>query len=127
MRFACLAIALSLLAGCDGSSGGPLSNSGSADVATLYSNSPLADGLRVHFATFDASDGLDFNFPNCEMTARLLNANIQVSAAAEGKRPHEHGGFWCETDEFSEDGPIPSDFPLPEFPTDTRSQLKFTE
>lgn len=60
-------VAALCLAGCNQAA--PLSS-----PATLYRNSPLDVGLRVHFASFDAPDSGDFNFNNCGMVARLLNA-----------------------------------------------------
>lgn len=99
----------------------PISN----EQATLYRNSHVMNDLRVHWATFDASDGGDYNLGNCQMAARLLNANVRASAAAEGKEPYSAVGFWCEVGAYSEDGGVPVSFDA-EFPTDTRSPMRFT-
>lgn len=107
-------------AGCSGQN--PLSN----DQVTLYRNSFLSQELRVHWATFNASDGLDYNLGNCQMAARLLNANVIASAEAEGKAPNPNVGFWCEVGSYSEDGGAPIKFDA-EYPTDTTSPIRFTQ
>ena len=84
---------------------------------TLYRNSPIDRQMRVHWATFDASDGLAYNFDNCSMAARLMNANMEASAEKEGLDPHSGVGFWCEMGSFEEEGSIPSYF-VGAFPTD---------
>lgn len=133
MRIQYCILALAALAGCDAPQSAATDimrlteEVRHSEAATLYRNSPLSAALRVHFATYDASDGIEFNLSNCEMTARLLNANIRASAAAEGKRPYDDVGFWCEVGEFSASGPVPADFPPPEFPTDTRAPMRFTQ
>lgn len=93
---------------------------------TLYRNSPLSTDLRVHWATFNSADGLTYNLENCEMSARILNANIVASARDSGKEPWLGVGFWCETGAYSEKGEIPPAFDA-EFPSDTRSSLRFSE
>jgi hypothetical protein len=99
-----------LLQGCSGKGGEPY---------TLYRNSPFEAGERVHWATFDAkqSDPL-YNANNCEMAARLLNANYAASAKAEGKQPAAGVGFWCEEGAYKAQGAVPASFPAA-FPTDT--------
>ncbi|MCJ2179620.1 hypothetical protein [Novosphingobium album (ex Hu et al. 2023)] len=77
---------------------------------TLYRNSPLASGERVHFASFDAAETTDFNRGNCTMAARLLNANVASSAREEGKEPYEGVGFWCESGPYKKEGSVPSSF-----------------
>lgn len=85
---------------------------------TLYRNSPVDPTLRVHWATFDAADSdRGYNLSNCQMAARLLNANVDASAKAEGKQRDPMLGFWCEPGGFSEKGTVPMSFPSA-FPTD---------
>jgi hypothetical protein len=89
-----------------------------AETFTLYRNSPYAPGVRVHWATFDVSDSdATYNLDNCQMAARLLNANVTASAKAEGKERDTSLGFWCEPGTYREKGSIPTTFPEA-FPTD---------
>lgn len=87
------------------------------EKATLYRNSTLVSGMRIHWASFDADDAPAYNINNCQMAARLLNANLIASAEAEGQPPHEGVGFWCEPGSFNEEGSIPLGFDA-DFPTD---------
>ena len=73
-------------------------------TVALYRNSPLSSDIRVHWATFDASDGVEYNLGNCQMAVRILNANLEASAAAEAKRPPPNVGFWCEVGAYSDVG-----------------------
>ncbi|MBY6013590.1 hypothetical protein KUV75_01560 [Qipengyuania gaetbuli] len=84
---------------------------------TLYRNSDLSRELRVHWASFDADDLPGYNLSNCQMAARLLNANITQSAEADGKRPYQSVGFWCEEGKYREEGDVPLQFDSA-FPTD---------
>lgn len=85
---------------------------------TLYRNSPFGADIRVHWATFDASESdPSYNMNNCLMAARLLNANVSASAQAEGKERDNSVGFWCENGYYREEGAIPANFPEA-FPTD---------
>lgn len=86
--------------------------------ATLYRNSMLDHTMRVHFATFDAPDKAPFNIDNCEMVARIMNANVDASSANEGKPRNQAVGFWCERGAFSEEGSVPRSFES-EFPSDS--------
>ena len=102
---------LLLVAGCGGTTS-------SAETFTLYRNSPLDRSIRVHWATFDADESdPNYNRNNCEMAARLLNANLGASAEKEGKPPYPDVGFWCEPRNYTETGPVPLTFPAA-FPTD---------
>lgn len=85
---------------------------------TLYRNSDLSRELRVHWASFDADDLPGYNLSNCQMAARLLNANITRSAEADGKRPYQSVGFWCEEGKYREKGDVPLQFDSA-FPTNT--------
>lgn len=97
-----------------------------AETVTLYRNSPFSIADRVHWATFDAADGTDYNLGNCQMAARILNANFAASVKAEGKQPFPGVGFWCETGTYSESGGVPVKFDT-EFPSDTRSPMRFSK
>jgi hypothetical protein len=87
-------------------------------TSTLYRNSPLDHSMRIHWATFnEAENGGTYNRDNCEMAARLLNANVDASAEREGKPRDPAAGFWCEPGKYNEKGIVPSSFPS-QFPTD---------
>lgn len=100
-----------ILAGCSGAND-------EAATATLYRNSMLDPAMRVHFASFNAPDKAPFNMDNCEMVARIMNANVDASSAKEGKPRNQSVGFWCERGDFSEDGSVPQAFES-EFPSDS--------
>lgn len=57
----------------------------SAEVYTLYRNSAIDESAKYHVATFDASDGADYNKENCEIAARLFQTQPFVTTR-----------FWCE-------------------------------
>lgn len=96
-----------------------LSGCGARPTATLYRNSPYSADLRVHFATFDVKDSNpNFNISNCQMVARLLNANVTAAVRATGKDRDPRFGFWCEVGAYRAKGPVPSTFPEA-FPTDS--------
>lgn len=100
-----------LLAGCT-------EGSERAAQFTLYRNSSLDSSLRIHWGTFDAREtDLSYNRNNCEMAARLLNANISAFRQANGEVAPGGVGFWCERGRYSKDGPVPARFDA-EFPTD---------
>jgi hypothetical protein len=85
---------------------------------TLYRNSSVDPGLRIHWATFDARESdASYNANNCAMAARLLNANFATSAKIEGQEPAPGAGFWCEPGSYAESGAVPSRFERA-FPTD---------
>lgn len=85
-----IVMAMLALAGCDQTS----------PTYTLYRNSSVGAELRIHFASFDASDkGLPgahtYNQENCQLAADVLNEN--VGKLNEGKHPAR---FWCEKGSF---------------------------
>lgn len=57
---------------------------------TLYRNSVMDSGMRVHIAAFDARDGGDYNQENCEQTRQLFQAQPGVATR-----------FWCEQGRFN--------------------------
>jgi hypothetical protein len=75
--------------------------------------------MRVHWATFDAQESdRSYNLNNCQMAARLLNANVDAATEAEGQERDPSVGFWCEPGRYSEEGRVPASFQA-EFPTNT--------
>ncbi|WP_159096790.1 hypothetical protein [Pseudovibrio sp. Alg231-02] len=58
-------------------------------IYTLYRNSVLDPSMRIHIATFDASDGIEYNSGNCWLTARLFNDQDGIKTT-----------FWCEEGRF---------------------------
>ena len=104
-----------LLYGCNSDSGG---------TYTLYRNSPLNTSMRLHWASFDTNEKADVNGDNCNMAARLLNANVAALAKAAGKEPFHGIGFWCEPGKYSQKGSVPAEFKAA-FPTDTDSPLSW--
>jgi hypothetical protein len=84
---------------------------------TLYRNSSVARNLRIHFATFNADESPGgYNSTNCEMAARVLNANIAALAKAEGRATPPDLGFWCESGAYHQKGHVPATFDAA-FPT----------
>ncbi|WP_320677371.1 hypothetical protein [Prochlorococcus sp. MIT 1300] len=84
MRHLLLApLLLTLLAGCQSKK--------ENQVVTLYSDSPLFENTRVHVATFDAYQDLEYNSGNCEMAAdlRMKEATSDIK-------------YWCEEGYFKE-------------------------
>jgi hypothetical protein len=61
------------------------------DAYTLYRANVLDRNMRVHMATFDAKDGAAYNRENCEITARLFQAQPGVTVA-----------YWCEPGRYLE-------------------------
>ena len=108
--------AISFIICCLGASG---CSSSDSETATLYRNSSigatLGNDMRIHVATFDADDvNSRYNRENCEMSARLYNANVR----ALNPESDQKVGFWCESGLFSDNGSIPFSFDA-EFPTET--------
>lgn len=74
-RKSCILMTLLLMAGCDS-----LQSS-----YTLYRNSVTNENMRIHIATFDSSDGPDYNQGNCRIAAELFQKQDGVKTK-----------FWCE-------------------------------
>lgn len=111
MRLIALMMFLAL-AGCNQAGG-----FGGGGAVTLYRNSPIDYSMRIHWGSFDAGDGVNYNLSNCQMAARLLNANVTALARKEGRARDSVVGFWCEVGSFKEEGMVPPTF-QEEFPTD---------
>lgn len=94
-------------------------NKPDASPITLYRNSQIDHAMRIHFATFDAAEKTSFNLSNCQMAARLLNANVDALAKRDGGTRDKSLGFWCEVGAFDESGLVPIAFDN-EFPTEAR-------
>tara|TARA_R110000772_G_scaffold18400_6_gene51399 strand:- start:9619 stop:9987 length:369 start_codon:yes stop_codon:yes gene_type:complete len=89
------------------------------NIATLYRNSEIDHSMRIHVATFDAEESdKKYNINNCEMSARLRNANIVALINSSEKSHSQDVGFWCEIGSYDEDGPQRIFFSA-EFPTNT--------
>jgi hypothetical protein len=73
-----LLIGLFLLAGCS------LDKPDDGNSYTLYRGS-TAGPMRIHVASFDASDGDDYNRDNCDIARRLFQAQSGVTVR-----------YWCE-------------------------------
>ena len=55
------------------------------NIYTLYQATFMNPNMRKHVATFDATDGKDYNALNCRSTQYLYQKNAGVDAK-----------FWCE-------------------------------
>ena len=55
------------------------------EVYTLYRNSVLDMTIRLHVASFDSTDGKDYNAENCFVAADLFQRQDGVRTR-----------FWCE-------------------------------
>ena len=55
------------------------------ELFTLYRSSVTDANMRLHIATFDASDGESYNRENCELARELFQAQPSVRTK-----------FWCE-------------------------------
>ena len=58
-------------------------------AATLYRNSVLNENARYHIATFDTNEGEAYNWENCQLAAKLFQAQPGVTTR-----------FWCEKGKF---------------------------
>jgi hypothetical protein len=74
----CIVIAGIVLLGCS-----------DAAVYTLYRNSVAMEGARLHVATFDATDGEEYNSENCQAARDLFQ-----------RQPGVRTRFWCEKGKF---------------------------
>lgn len=76
----CVLLLLVSLAGC-----------GDGHVYTLYRNSPMDKSMRIHIATFDASQkGAEaYNMENCEIAKTLFERQQGVTVK-----------YWCEKGGF---------------------------
>ena len=60
-----------------------------SETFTLYRNSVTDESMRIHVATFDASDGGAYNKGNCEQAQLLFQAQPGIKTK-----------FWCEKGAF---------------------------
>jgi hypothetical protein len=62
------------------------------NVYTLYRSSAVIDGdkWRLHVATFDSTDGAEYNRDNCHVAVELFQAQPGVKVT-----------YWCERGFFS--------------------------
>jgi hypothetical protein len=61
------------------------------ETYTLYRNSVLDTGMRLHVATFDAVDGGAYNRENCDQARELFQAQPGIKTK-----------FWCERGRFQD-------------------------
>ena len=59
------------------------------DVYTLYRNSVLDSTKRFHVASFNSTDGDDYNRENCEVARGLFQRQPGVTVK-----------YWCEKGEY---------------------------
>jgi hypothetical protein len=84
-----LAVALVLLASCSAPSSGDVYTLVRSSAADQLNPSPSEASLRIHVATFDASEGAKYNAENCEIARRLFEEQPRVSVR-----------YWCEKGRF---------------------------
>jgi len=65
------------------------SATGTGQEYTLYRNAVSDPAMRIHVATFDASDGDEYNQENCLVAQVLFQAQDGISTR-----------FWCEKGRF---------------------------
>ncbi len=105
------------LGACSEQNSSSIESEGNSGKVTLYRNSELLRTMRIHFATFDAPESEAFNYANCQMAARLLNANVKAVMESNGSEAEPSVGFWCELGTMQEDEPVPASFDS-EYPTE---------
>ena len=59
--------------------------------ATLYRDSVLDKNARYHIATFNTNQGEAYNWENCQLAAKLFQAQPGVTTT-----------FWCEKGKFKD-------------------------
>jgi hypothetical protein len=62
-----------------------------SETYTLYRDSPVEPGLRLHVATFDANDRDDYNRDMCETVREFFT-----------ERPFMGARYWCEAGRYRE-------------------------
>lgn len=67
--------------------------SGSSDVYTLYRASPIDASMRIHVATFDSTEGSEYNRDNCDIARGLFQNQPGVKVR-----------YWCERGPFRGSG-----------------------
>ena len=65
------------------------SDSSDGTTFTLYRNSITDAGMRIHVATFDASESAEYNWGNCEQAQALFQS-----------QPGMLVKYWCEKGRF---------------------------
>lgn len=110
VAFLMAGLAIMGLSGCD-----LASDTSGEGAVTLYRNSMGSSSMRIHFSTFDAEGGVNYNLSNCQFSARSLNANI-AALNTENENWVQVTGFWCEIGPYKETGLSPATFDS-EFPS----------
>ena len=80
------------------------------DIYTLYHNGPNTPRARFRWATFESFKDAEKNSEDCEMTARIMNANMATYAKQRNVAQYADIGFWCEAGSFTMDGENPAEF-----------------
>jgi len=81
--------AMAWIALCAGAGAGAAACTGHGDSYTLYGDSLMVPGIRVHVATFDASDDDGYNRENCDIARGLFQTQTGIKTK-----------FWCEKGRF---------------------------
>ena len=88
------------------------------NVFTLYRTGANAPNARFQWATFESFRRAEKNREDCEMTARIMNANMEAYSEKTGAPQYGEIGFWCGEGAFSTEGKNPGTYPS-EYPSNT--------
>ena len=89
LRSTAIALGVGAVAGAALTVAGTILLSARNSAVTLYSDSPLIENERVHVATFDAYNDLEYNLGNCE-----ISADLRMESATSNIK------YWCEEGYF---------------------------
>lgn len=90
-----------------------------ANIYTLYRTGADAPRARFHWATFESHRRAERNREDCEMTARIMTANMDAFSEKTGAPQYGEIAYWCEAGAYSTKGENPADYTA-EFPSNTR-------
>jgi hypothetical protein len=82
------------------------------DTYTLYRNSVLDAKMRLHIATFDATDGASYNRENCDQARELFQGQAGVKTK-----------FWCEPGRFQASASAQQPKLSPQFTTGSATEI----
>lgn len=83
IKFSVITIVILTLSACS------ISGTSDGQVFTLYRNSVTDGNMRLHVATFDATETEEYNRGNCEQAQQLFQSQQGVKTK-----------FWCEKGRF---------------------------
>jgi len=112
--------AAATLSGCSGG------DEEAAEIYTLYRTGPNTPRARIRWATFESYRRAERNKEDCEMTARIMTANMDAFAEKTGAPQFGQVDFWCEAGAYSTEGENPADYTA-EFPSNTRIRPRVGE